>query len=89
MDKATAERALAAVKKKYEKYLSFDENKDSPPELMENWSIEGERARWAIVWEFNSPDGWAYKWGSTRREDPTGIFTEPLCSFALSVNDGD
>lgn len=89
MDKALAERALAAVKKKYEKYLSFEENKDYQPILMQDWSLVGKPAPWAVVWEKGSPDDWALKWGSVRREDPTGVFMEPLCSFALSVCDGD
>lgn len=89
MDKAKAERALAAVEKKYKKYLSYEENAEYHPQLMQNWSLIGSPARWAIVWEEGSPDDWALKWGSVRREDPTGIFMEPLCSFALGVYDGD
>lgn len=89
MDKTKAERALAAVQRKYKKWLEFDNNSDYPPKLMQNWCLTGRPAAWAVVWEEGSPDEWALKWGSTRREDPSGIFTEPLCTFALGVYDGD
>lgn len=84
-----AVRGFAAVMKKYERWLSFDNNADYGPKLVQNWSLTGEPSAWAVVWEEGSPDYWAEKWGSARREDPRGLFMEPLCSFALGVYAGD
>lgn len=87
MDQTKAKRALKAVEKKYAKWLSFDDNAAYGPKLVENWSLVGKPATFAIVWEEGSPDYWAEKWGSARNEDPAGIYLEPLCSFALGVYD--
>jgi hypothetical protein len=82
-------KGLRAVLKKYERWLSFDDNVLFGPVLVQDWSLVGDPSPWAVVWEECSPDEWALKWGSIRREDPTGLFMEPLCSFALSVCPGE
>lgn len=82
-----AVKALTAVEKKYKQFLSFEENRAYRPKLMQNWGLDEPEAPWAVVWEEGSPDEWALKWGQYgKREDPTGLFMWPLCTFALGIN---
>lgn len=95
MNKATAEKVLKAVEKKYEKWIGFAKEDGATaedlPKLVEDYSfgIEGHPAPYAIVWESGSPDEWALRWGSAKREDPPGTYCEPVYSFVLGIYDGD
>jgi hypothetical protein len=86
MNKALAEKVLKAVERKYAKWIEFsraDGNTDPRdyPQLMADY----DGAPYAVVWESNSPDEWAIRWGSAKREDPSGTFCEPIFSFVLGI----
>lgn len=90
MNQAKAERALRAVERKYGVWikLSREDGITDPeqyPQLRKNGV--GPYVTYSIVWESNSPDEWAIKWGSEKKEDPAGIFMEPIMSFVLGVYD--
>lgn len=88
MDQRKAERVLKAVEKKYATWIRLSQedgvtDPDSYPRLVQSY----DRAPYAVVWECNSPDEWAVRWGSAKREDPAGTFCEPIFSFVLGVYD--
>jgi hypothetical protein len=87
MNQRKAELVLAAVERKYAKWLAFDNAKgtENGPKLVKNGP--GMYVSYSIVWEVNSPDEWALKWGSEKNEDPAGVFCEPILSFVLGVYD--
>lgn len=95
MNRTKAEKALKAVERKYARWIALSKedgvtDPDNFPQIVEGFSFGLDKpAPFAIVWECNSPDEWALRWGSTKREDPTGVFCEPIMSFVLGVYDGD
>lgn len=96
MDRKKAQAVLKAVEKKYEQWITMSRedfgqtHPDEFPQLMENynWRGTGRPAPFAIVWESNSPDEWAGRWGGEiNHKDPEGTFCEPIMSFILGIYD--
>lgn len=91
MNKTLAEKVLKAVEKKYAVWIQLtkDDGTTAPdyfPQLVENYG--GKPGQYAIVWECGAPDEWALRWGSAKREDPSGTFCEPIYSFVLGIYGG-